>query len=235
MDTIVLIVGLFMIGIGFLVKAVPNLIAGYNTLSKAQKENVNIEGLSSFLRKGFIIIGLSIIVDYFLSKWIGLTLIANSMILIVTIVGVFVLVIMAQRFDHREKKQSKIIYIVLGLVLLLVVGQITYGSMSSKTTINNDSIRFSGMYGFELNLNEIQHIELLNQIPTINKRTNGFSFWTIKKGTYNLDQFGNCRLLIHSDMPPYLLVSKKSGDKIIINFKDSCETVNLYSQIKTRL
>jgi len=104
MDMLNLIVGLFLIGIGFLVKSAPDLIAGYNTMPKDKKKNVDIEGLSTFMRNGLITIGLSIIIGYYLFKWIGFTKIANSMILIVTLVGVSILVIKAQRFDHNRRK-----------------------------------------------------------------------------------------------------------------------------------
>jgi uncharacterized membrane protein len=106
MDMLNLIVGLFMIGIGFLVKSAPDLIAGYNTMPKDKKKNVDIEGLSTFMRNGLITIGLSIIIGYYLFKWIGFTKIANSMILIVTLVGVSILVIKAQRFDHNRNRKT---------------------------------------------------------------------------------------------------------------------------------
>ena len=55
-----LICGLLIIGIGFIVKDYPNTIAGYNTMSKEQKKKVDIKEASTFIRKGFIIIGLLI-------------------------------------------------------------------------------------------------------------------------------------------------------------------------------
>lgn len=67
-----------MIGCGFLVKKYPNLIAGYNTMSKVEKKNVDIEKLSTFMQNGFIIIGLLVIVGYYFFKLIGIELIANS-------------------------------------------------------------------------------------------------------------------------------------------------------------
>jgi hypothetical protein len=233
MDILNLIVGLFMIGIGFLVKSAPDLIAGYNTMPKDKKKNVDIEGLSTFMRDGLITIGLSIIIGYYLFKWIGFTMIANSMILIVTLVGVTILVINAQRFDHNKNKKTKLTYFIIGLVILFVIGLITYGFIPSKTIFNNDTIRFSGMYGFEINITEIENVELIDKIPTINIRTNGFSFGTIKKGYFNLDKIGKSRLLVHSDMPPYLILSKNNGDKIIINFKDKIKTEKTYNKIKT--
>ena len=117
MEMLNLIVGLFMIGIGFLVKSSPDLISGYNTMSKDKKKNVDIEGLSTFIRNGLIAIGISIIIGYYLFRWIGITLISNSMLLIVTLVGVTILVIQAQRFDHNKNKKTKLTYFILKIFI----------------------------------------------------------------------------------------------------------------------
>jgi len=235
MDILNLIVGLFMIGIGFLVKSSPDLIAGYNTMPKEEKKNIDIEGLSTFMRNGLITIGLSIIIGYYIFKWIGFTMIANSMILIVTLVGVTILLINAQKFDHNKTKNSKLIYFITGLTFLFVIGLITYGFIPSKTIYGDDTIRFSGMYGFEISISDIENIELSDKLPTIKIRTNGFSFGNVKKGFFNLDKYGKSRLLIHSDLAPYLILSKNNGDKIIINFKDRIETEKTYDKIKTMI
>ena len=232
MDILNLIVGFFMIGIGFFVKSVPELIAGYNTMSKDKKKNVNIEGLSSFMRNGLITIGVTIIIGYYLFKWIGFTMIANSMILIVTLVGVTILVLNSQRFDHNKNKKTKLTYFILGSVIVFVIGLITYGFFPSKTIFNNTSVIFSGMYGFEINISEIENVNLVDNIPIIKLRTNGFSFGVVKKGFFNLDKYGKSRLLINSDISPYLIISKTNGEKIIINFKDKTETEKAYNKIK---
>lgn len=72
MAILIISFGLFMIGLGFLIKKYPNLIAGYNTMSKERKEQVDITGLSTFMCNGFIIIGLLCIGGYSLFKLIGL-------------------------------------------------------------------------------------------------------------------------------------------------------------------
>jgi len=233
MDILNLIVGLFMIGIGFLVKSAPDLIAGYNTMPKDKKKNVNIEGLSSFMRNGLIAIGLSIIIGYYFFKWIGLIMIANSMIFIVTLVGATILVINAQRFDHNRNKKTKRTYFIPGLVILFVTGLITYGFIPSKTIFNDKTIRFSGMYGFETKITEIENVELTDNLPLIKLRTNGFSFGSIKKGTFNLDKYGKSRLLINSNTPPFLIISKKNDEKIFINLKNKNDTEMIYTKIKT--
>jgi hypothetical protein len=98
------IIGVFFIGLGFLVKAVPDLIAGYNTMPADKKKNVDINGLSTFMRNGFIVIGLSIIIGYYFFKWLGFNTLANSMMVISILVGIIIIIIKAQKFDHNNKK-----------------------------------------------------------------------------------------------------------------------------------
>jgi len=99
-----LLMGGILILCGFLAKAFPNLIAGYNTMSEKQKEKVDVEGLSSFMRNSMVTIGLVIVGSYFLFRRIGLT--EREYVLIPTgllIVGAIVMVIFAQRYDHNGK------------------------------------------------------------------------------------------------------------------------------------
>ena len=222
-----------MIGIGFLVKLSPNMMAGYNTMSEEKKKNVDIEGLSTYMRNGFVAIGLTLIISYYFFKWIGLTLIADSMIVIVILVGITILMINASKFDHNRDKKTKLTYLIPAFLMVLVAGLMAYGYMPSRPIFEDDTIRFSGMYGFETNIAEIENVTLIDKLPKINMRTNGFSFGAIKKGTFNLDQSGKCRLLIHSELPPYLVISKINGEKIFINFKDKTDTEKTFNRIKT--
>ena len=211
------------------------MIAGYNTMSDDKKKNVDIIGLSTYMRNSLIIIGLSIIAGYYLFKWIGFTVIADSMILIATLIGVLIMVINAQRFDKNKDKtkRAKLTYIILGLVAVFVIGLLTYGYLPTKVNVSDNMIKFSGMYGFETSISDIDKVELSDKIPHIKTRTNGFSSGLVKKGFFNLDNFGKTRLLISSNKSPYLIITKYNSDKIIVNFKDKTETKKLFGEIKT--
>ena len=96
-----LITGILLIGMGFLVKPFPKLIAGYNTMSEEEKQNVDIVGLSTYVKRSLVIMGLSVIVGYHLLQWLEFNQISNYMILIVSFVGSVIMLIGAQRFDKN--------------------------------------------------------------------------------------------------------------------------------------
>jgi hypothetical protein len=101
-----LIFGLLIIFIGFLIKAFPDTIAGYNTMSKEEKKNVDIKKASTFIRNGFIITGSIIITGYYLLKWIGLGAFADYFNIVATLGGTAIIIIMTQKFDHNKDKKS---------------------------------------------------------------------------------------------------------------------------------
>nr|HPK04996.1 DUF3784 domain-containing protein [Bacteroidales bacterium] len=222
MDIVNIITGLFLIGIGFLVKYSPGLIAGYNTMPEDKKKNVDIDGLSTFMRNSLIIIGLSIIGGYYLFKWMGVIQLANSVIMIVILIGVTIMIIKAQRFDHNENKsnKTKLTYFITGLVIIFVTGLITYGFIPTKAIIKDGNIKFTGMYGFEMNVSEIDDIRLSDKLPGIKMRTNGLSLGGIDKGFYSVDHFGRTRLLINSRESPFLIISGNKNETAIISFRD---------------
>lgn len=98
-----LLIGVILIICGFLVKKYPNLIAGYNTLSKVDKEKVDVENLSSMMKRSLIIIGALIIVMGLIMSFIKVKehyglLITSSIV----ILGVIIMVISARKFNKKS-------------------------------------------------------------------------------------------------------------------------------------
>lgn len=72
MDWTIFCVGVFLIGLGFLVKAFPNLISGYSIMSQEEKDKIDIKGFSTALRNFLIIWGVILAVGYNFLIWLGL-------------------------------------------------------------------------------------------------------------------------------------------------------------------
>lgn len=227
-------VGLLMVGLGLLVKRFPGMIAGYNTMPKEKKQNVDMEGLSTLVRNGLVAIGLTIIGSYYLFRWIGLDILASSMITIAVLGGAAILVVKAQQFDHNRATKARRLPLVLipALALAYAIGIVAYSFAPAKLEVDSNSARFSGMYGFAISASETERIELANTIPPIELRIKGLSVGEVNKGTFQLDKFGKCRLLIHSSQPPYLIITKSNGEKAIVNFRDRAQTESAYAQVR---
>lgn len=95
--------GAFLIVVGLLVKRFPMLIAGYNTLPAEKKKNVDVEGLSSFMRRHLVIIGA---LWTLLAVTLTLTCQQDALpVIYIIYVPVYVvwMIVRSQRFDHNKK------------------------------------------------------------------------------------------------------------------------------------
>ena len=87
-----ILTGVFLIVVGLLVKRFPMLIAGYNTMPAEKKKNVDIAGLSSFMRRHLVIIG---------ALWV---LLALPVVYVIYLpVYVVWMLVRAQRYDHNKQ------------------------------------------------------------------------------------------------------------------------------------
>ncbi len=103
MEAINLITGISLILIGIIIKhgKMYNLIAGYNTMPKEKKKNVDISGFSTLLRNCFVIIGVLIIAGHYILSYFGLLNLTHFLILF-SICGILpVLLIQGKKYDKN--------------------------------------------------------------------------------------------------------------------------------------
>ena len=92
----------FVIVCGLLVKRFPMLISGYNTLPKEKRKNVDIDGLSSFMRRHLVIIGGLLILFTTILELTGQQEAFSIILAVYLPVYVIWMVVRAQRYDHNK-------------------------------------------------------------------------------------------------------------------------------------
>jgi uncharacterized membrane protein len=108
MTLINVLTGVFIIFLGILIKhgKLYNLIAGYNTMPKEKKKNIDIKGYSTLFRNCFVLMGLIIIVGNYFLVWLKLETL-NLYIITVSVVGVLpFLFVMGKKYDHNKKDKK---------------------------------------------------------------------------------------------------------------------------------
>ncbi|OIQ15625.1 DUF3784 domain-containing protein [Lacinutrix sp. MedPE-SW] len=89
---------------GYLVSKYPNLIAGYNTMSKKEKQKVNIKNLQLFLQWLLVGLGVFSIISYFILEAFGISIeriiSINSLIIVVTVIIALVYVNTNKKFKN---------------------------------------------------------------------------------------------------------------------------------------
>lgn len=102
-----LIIAAVLFVLGMLVRKYPNLIAGYNTMTAEQKKNVDVKGLSNFMRRSLCVIAvlMIVIVSYFVMVARSVNEKAVSVVstMLIPIIGSIYMVVKAQRYDRNGK------------------------------------------------------------------------------------------------------------------------------------
>ena len=93
-----LLAGAFVIVCGLLVKRFPMLISGY----KEKRKNVDIDGLSSFMRRHLVIIGGLLILFTTILELTGQQEAFSIILAVYLPVYVIWMVVRAQRYDHNK-------------------------------------------------------------------------------------------------------------------------------------
>jgi hypothetical protein len=237
-----IILGLFFMGIGILVKhgKAHNLIAGYNTMSREEKTSFDIEGYATFFRNFFVLLGLFIIIGFYIFYWVGWTEIAYGWVISSVFLTLPYLLIRSQQYNHsasrqKTKKYNAIAIIFLGLVFIGVMALIGKGIVPPSVTLQDHTLEISGMYGVKIPTNEITSIELMDQLPDVLVKTNGFNFANTLKGNFRLEGIGKGKLFIQKDMPPFVKVDLKASGFLMINCEDPDKTRELYNELQSQI
>ncbi|MGH9145912.1 MAG: PH domain-containing protein [Vicinamibacterales bacterium] len=142
--------------------------------------------------------------------------------------------IQAQR---RRARRSAIVFVFVMLAIPLAAALPAFYVFTRppKVTVSQQgfSVR-SGGYSREIPLDRITSVSLEQTLPSVLRRTNGFSFRGTLRGRFRLAEMGDGQLFLELGAPPYVIVRTKT-DYVIVNFKDSTRTRQLYADLAARV
>lgn len=233
---ILLGVSLFFIAIGFIVteRNAKYILSGYNTMSKAEQDNVNIKSGIRYFKKFHIFLGISLfvigtILNYFKSDWAGI------FIVVYPILAYIYLTITSAKYNQNNSKSTKFSILVLIGILIFIVFLLFDSYRKDTLTFDVNKIEISGEYGETIDVNQIKNIELVDKIPEISYKMNGSSLGTMSKGHFKTKNGEKVKLILNnSDNVPYIFILKKNGEKIYYSSKNDSDSI-LFNQIKNHV
>lgn len=256
---VILFLGFLFLGIGFLltVRNASSLLAGYNTMSEAERRSFDLEGYVPFFRRFHRWLGLSFLSGALLLHYFGDVDAAGVFVGVYPILAYIYFLWASRRFYRPVKVTNDFasgdsapvatykttstigIWVLVGS-LVLVIGLMIAGFKEDRLTIQAGSLKFSGMYGETIPLSDIQSVTLLDTLPRITMRENGFALGRASKGYFRAasgaGSSGNERvkLILNTKTPPYLLIIKTNGRKIYYTAR-SASTAGQYEELKALL
>jgi hypothetical protein len=230
-DTSIFATALIYIAIGVLVKRFPILIAGYNTMSDEEKENVDVKGLSTFICFCCVMMGIIPILFYYTCLWLGHADWAG-MSQLIPLLCIPYMLIRCQKYDHNKRHKNRIVATISVITVLVVVIFMSYGVNPSRVKYDNGNLTFSGMFGLSRPIREISYIRISDTIPNVSLRLNGLSVGGINKGLFKLEDGSTCHLFLSSSKAPYIVFTDYSGREIYFNQSSGEKTMLIYRQLE---
>lgn len=236
-----LLIGIFLIFMGLSVHVFKwyFLISGYNTMSKEKKVNVDTAGLGRLMGIfGYFNGGVSLIMALVMA--LGFRPVHTPAIVLFVLSTIFLL-IKAQKYDgniyDKDGKLRKgagkefIIPGVIGFVTLVFVGVLLFfSSQSTKVAVLEEGLEIQGMYGDVYTWESISNVELIEELPTIELRTNGSALGSKLKGHFRTTEMGSVKLFVDASKPPFILLETDEGT-IIFNMEDERATEDIFKEI----
>lgn len=97
-----LIAGVLYLIIGFVVRVYPNIIAGYNSLSRRDQEKATNNGLPLFAFVLFSLMGVLCIISYPVSIWLEMANLSAGVSVIVTLLGAVIFIVFGNLLANRR-------------------------------------------------------------------------------------------------------------------------------------
>ncbi|HBK84390.1 MAG TPA: hypothetical protein DDZ41_12500 [Flavobacterium sp.] len=119
-------------------------------------------------------------------------------------------------------------------VFIAIVTMFYFSLQDNQIEINDNIVKIKGNYGINLKTSEIKSIELVNELPKISIKTNGFALQTIKKGKFKTKNGENVKLFINSIKQPIIYITTNNNEKIYYSSKEKSNE-EIFDQLKNEM
>jgi len=240
-----MILGVFFIVMGLMVHVLKwhFLISGYNTMPKEKKAKVDADGLGRLIGIYFYINGgLLIVMGIF--QALGFKPVLIPYLIFFGISTVYML-IKAQKYDGNlydengrlQKgtwKQFALPVGILNIALIFVAVLIFFSSRPAEVTFIDEGVQIHGMYGGIYPWNSIKTVELIDELPAIQRRTNGSAVNSMLKGYFLTKEIGTVKLFVNTQKPPFIYIETED-EVVIFNTENADETQKIFGEIQKRI
>lgn len=201
----------------------PYLLSGYNMLPPDEQKKVDLTAYVPFWRKFHLWLGLghffvgSMLFHLWSEDAAGLFLGICPLLAYLWFMG------RSRRFMAGvQDKQMRIARYVLIACAIFVAALMFVGHGSIPFKIQADALRIGGIYGETLPRSSLRSVQLVDTLPHIKWKTNGFATGSAKKGYFRTRDGHTVKLMLNRSEAPYLLLTRIDGQQIYY----ACESHN---------
>ena len=197
-----------------------DVLTTYSHLSRQEKNQLDLSEEARVFRRFHFFLGISLaVVGTVLHLLCGES--ASLLFLIFYPLTGFVWYIGRSAFIKRGKGSygysTGLIVLVAAFLLVLMI--LRAGYKENAIRYESGQLEITGAYGERIHATDIAYFQIVDSLPDIRLRTNGFSTGRINKGFFRTKKGETVKLLIDTRQGPYLLIKRNSGEELYIAYQ----------------
>lgn len=209
-------------------------ISGFATRSKEEQQQLIENGYPQGVGRMFLIIaaGLMILMPLGLTGFRYTFEVQMAFMMLVLFGG---LIILSRREVPHKRKRSLLISVIMAVVVIGGVSALLMiGAKHPDFTFGKSAVEISGMYGEKIPYRDIHSVEMLDTMPPVVLKENGFGFADYAKGRFSVEGHGSSLLFVDMKQAPILLI-KTTGRPVFITGGSAEETESWYRELGQRI
>lgn len=219
------------------------LISGYNTMSKEKQAKVDVARLGKLMGLyGYFNALLFLLMACV--EWFDIG-VPQTPFWVLFVVSTGLLLVKAQKydgnlFDEQGKwrkgawRQLIVPGVIIGAVVIGVGILIYFALQPLEVNVRDNALEITGSYGDVYTWDSMQQLQLLEELPTIEYRSNGSAVGSHLKGYFKTKEHGTVKLFVDTEAPPFILF-ESDGEIIIVNLSTKTDTLSLYTNMEKRV
>lgn len=219
------------LGIGFAInkRNAGYLLAGYNTLSDDEKERIDLDAYLITFKKFHFFLGSTSLIFGLAFYYIFGEDFTGLFIALYPILAYTALLLRGRIFFKSPLRKLAISMLLFSLFIVVVLFRA--GQKETQIIFHEKEIQITGIYGESIKNTDLEYVELVQDLPNIKLRVNGFSLSTIKKGVFKTSKNKKVKLFIQNSNGPYIKISKKQDKELYFNSKNE-DTQQIFIEIE---
>lgn len=184
-------------------------------MSDTERAKINIDEYLFFFKRFHTFLGGSLFTGTLLISLINNNWASMFMILYPLTAYSYMISRVTLLYNKMPRSQKLASYITAGFLFLMAVfigmrGLKDY--KSSSLILNKDILEIKGSYGITIRKQDILSNQLVDSLPPISYKTNGFAGGDYAKGSFKVKNGKTVRLFVNKKQHPFLLLITINGD-----------------------
>ena len=182
------------------------LISGFATRPKEEQEQLIENGYPQGVGRMFLFIaaGLLLLMPLGLTGFRYTFEVQMAFMMLMLFGGT---IILSRREVPHKRKRARLTSVIMAAVVIIgITVLLVTGAKQPDVTFGGSAVEISGMYGEEIAYSDIRSTELLETMPEIRYKENGFGFADYAKGRFSVEGHGSSLLFVDTKQSPILLI-----------------------------